>query len=67
MRDEAREHVLSIKSSDLVLNRLLGSGRLKKKLSKNMLYKNEICYTKKYVIQNIYIFFFQTKNGEAER
>jgi len=26
MRDEAREHVLAIKSSDIVLNRLLGSG-----------------------------------------
>jgi hypothetical protein len=26
MRDEAREHVLAIKSQDIVLNRLLGSG-----------------------------------------
>jgi len=26
MRDEAREHVLAIQSSDIVLNRLLGSG-----------------------------------------
>ncbi len=58
MRDEAREHVLSIKSSDLVLNRLLGSGRLKKKKFKN------ICYTR-----NRYTFFFliHTKNVEAER
>jgi hypothetical protein len=26
MRDEAREHVLAIKSSDILLNNILGSG-----------------------------------------
>ena len=33
MRDEAREHVLAIKSSDIVLNRLLGSGSFAEGLS----------------------------------
>ena len=46
MRDEAREHVLSIKSSDLVLNRLLGSGRFYTKSVKKK------CLQKKY----LYIF-----------